>query len=220
MDQREVQALLQLGVHHDIDIMVRPPSTERTKLYRLLEDGATGLMIPLQDTAADVEDLVQKVKFPPLGNRGIDAAGVDASFGSWSWHQDEHSMESWIADVNRETFLCVQIETRAALMNVDEIARVQGLDVMFVGPGGLGVRLKESGGNVPGVADYFEGRCKTTVAVRFNCGCHRWHPRGIRKGGGCGQCKRLCLGSACRLERGGRRAFPTRSSIHKPWGRV
>ena len=46
---------------------MRPPNTERTKLYRLLEDGATGLMIPLQNTKEDVASLVEKVKFPPLG---------------------------------------------------------------------------------------------------------------------------------------------------------
>jgi 4-hydroxy-2-oxoheptanedioate aldolase len=74
MGQREVQSLLQLGVHHDIDIMVRSPSVERSKLARLYEDGATGVMIPLMNTADDVKSLVEKVKFPPIGNRGIDAA--------------------------------------------------------------------------------------------------------------------------------------------------
>lgn len=157
MNEREVQALLQLGVHHDIDIMVRPPSTDGICLARYYEDGATGVMIPLQNTAADVVALVKKAKFPPIGDRGIDAAGVDALYGDYSWGEGEHSMASWIGDANRETFLCVQVETREAVANVDAMAAVDGVDVFFVGPGDLGWRLTAEGGNVPGAPFYFEG---------------------------------------------------------------
>jgi 2-keto-3-deoxy-L-rhamnonate aldolase RhmA len=185
MDQRELQALLQLGVHHDIDIMVRPPQTEATKLYRLLEDGATGLMIPLQNTAADVQDLVNKVKFPPLGNRGIDAAGVDAGFGSFSWHDGENSMESYVTQSNRETFLCVQIETRSALANVEQIAQVPGLDIMFLGPGDLGWRLKEEAGNTPDAPDHFVGgmpeAVKKVAAAAAAAGCAWGLPVGTQE---------------------------------------
>eukprot|EP00038_Savillea_parva_P009520 m.184063 g.184063 ORF g.184063 m.184063 type:complete len:288 (-) comp16015_c0_seq1:213-1076(-) len=157
MNHREVQALLQLGVTHDIDIMVRSPSTERTQLYRYFEDGATGVMLPLQNTAEDVASLVEKVKFPPIGNRGIDAAGVDAAFGDYSWGTGEHSMASYCLGANRETFLTVQIETRAALANCEAMAKVEGLDIFFIGPGDLGWRLSKEGGNVPGAPDYFDG---------------------------------------------------------------
>lgn len=53
-------------------------------------------MLPLQNTVEDVKSLVEKVKFPPIGNRGIDAAGVDAAFGEYSWGKDEHSMASYV----------------------------------------------------------------------------------------------------------------------------
>ena len=65
---------------HDIDMMVRPSTLEKTKLYRYLEDGAAGLMIPHVSDAEKARALVNAVKFPPLGDRGIDAAGLDSNF--------------------------------------------------------------------------------------------------------------------------------------------
>ena len=58
MDDREVQHLLALCQMFDIDCMVRPPTLQRSRLYRYLEDGATGLMIPFVSTAEIARDLV------------------------------------------------------------------------------------------------------------------------------------------------------------------
>ena len=80
MDQREIQALLAYSPHFDVDILLRPPTIEKTRLYRYLEDGAAGLMIPHVSTAERARELVQAVKFPPLGDRGLDAAGLDSDF--------------------------------------------------------------------------------------------------------------------------------------------
>ena len=63
---RDVEYLLLASHHFDIDIMLRPPTLEKTGLYRYLEDGATGLMIPHVSTAEMAQRLVQAVKFPPL----------------------------------------------------------------------------------------------------------------------------------------------------------
>jgi 4-hydroxy-2-oxoheptanedioate aldolase len=133
-DPREVDALL--GRHHaaDIDCVWRPATKEKNALYRLLEDGATGLMIPHVSTAEQARALVQAVKFPPLGDRGLDAAGRDADFlvGAPS---------DYVVQANRETFLVVQIETQEALDNAEAIAAVPGVDVLFIGPGDLSLRL-------------------------------------------------------------------------------
>ncbi len=137
MTDREVQSLLGLCHHNDIDCMVRPPTQERTRLYRYLEDGATGLMMPLVSDAAAARHIVNAVKFPPMGNRGLDGAGLDGDFGLGVWHPDS----GYTDDANRETFIAVQIETPGALENVEEIAAVPGVDALFVGPGDLGLRL-------------------------------------------------------------------------------
>ncbi|QDV12427.1 2-keto-3-deoxy-L-rhamnonate aldolase [Rosistilla oblonga] len=138
MTKREVEALLAFSHLYDIDIMMRPPTLEKTGLYRYLEDGAAGLLIPHVSTAERAKMLVDAVKFPPLGDRGIDNAGLDADFHI-------HDADEYVAWANRETFLCVQIETPEGVHNVEEIAAVEGVDMIFVGPGDLGLRLRQSG---------------------------------------------------------------------------
>lgn len=134
----QVQALLAFSHLYDIDVMLRPPTLEKTGLYRYLEDGAAGLLIPHVSTVEKAEMLVDAVKFPPLGDRGIDNAGLDADFHI-------HDADEYTQWVNRETFLCVQIETPEGVRNVDAIASVEGVDMIFVGPGDLGLRLRQTG---------------------------------------------------------------------------
>jgi len=85
-DAREVQHLQALCHLYDIDCMIRPPTIQRTRLYRYLEDGAAGLMIPFVSDAEMARQIVAATKFPPLGNRGLDGAGLDCNFGGdHSW---------------------------------------------------------------------------------------------------------------------------------------
>lgn len=135
ISEREVQSLLAFAHLSNIDIMVRSPTLEKTGLYRYLEDGAAGLMIPHVSTPEKAAMLVDAVKFPPIGNRGIDGAGLDSDFLI-----DDY--ETFPERANEETFLVVQIETPEAVENVDAIAATPGVDGMFVGPGDLGLRLK------------------------------------------------------------------------------
>ena len=138
MDSREVQSILAMCRQHDIDCMVRPPTLERPRLYRYLEDGATGFMIPFMSTADIARQVVDCTKFPPLGNRGIDGAGIDGDFGIEVWKEGT----TYYEDANRETFIVGQIETVEGLRNVDAIAAVEGIDVVFIGPADLTHRLE------------------------------------------------------------------------------
>ena len=137
---RDVQTLLVHSHLHDIDIMVRPPTLEKTRLYRYLEDGAAGLMIPHVNTAEKTALLVDAVKFPPLGDRGLDGAGLDADY----LVNGMDGVESYLNDVNDETFLVIQVETLTAIENIDEIVATPGLSGIFVGPGDLGLRIRRS----------------------------------------------------------------------------
>lgn len=141
LDQHQVQALLAYGHLFDIDVMVRSSTTERGPLYRYLEDGAAGLMIPHVSTVSKAEALVEAVKFPPVGNRGLDGAGLDGDF----YHQPA---DAYVDHVERETFLVVQIETPQAVAAVDAIAAVPGVDGLFVGPGDLSLRLRRTSGGL------------------------------------------------------------------------
>jgi 2-keto-3-deoxy-L-rhamnonate aldolase RhmA len=144
MTDREVQAILALCHACDIDCMVRPPTLERTRIYRYLEDGAAGFMVPFVSDAATARHVVEAAKFPPLGNRGIDGAGLDADFGIAAWAPGS----TYTEDANRETFIVAQIETCQALDQVEEIAAVPGIDLLFVGPADLRHRLASASSTV------------------------------------------------------------------------
>ena len=118
MTERESQYLIELCHYNDIDCMIRPSTREHSKLYRYLEDGATGFLFPLVSDAATARQLVQAVKYPPIGNRGMDGAGLDADYGFDAWKPNP----TYNADANNETFVIVQIETIEAVQNIDEIA--------------------------------------------------------------------------------------------------
>jgi 4-hydroxy-2-oxoheptanedioate aldolase len=156
-DPCDVEAMI--GRHHaaDIDCLWRPSTKEKNALYRLLEDGASGLMIPHVSTPEQARELVQAVKFPPLGDRGLDGAGRDADY--WVGAPKDFTTQA-----NHETFLVVQIETPQALENAAAIAAVPGVDVLFLGPADMGLRL----GCTPSVNDpkMMEAQKRVAAAAR------------------------------------------------------
>ena len=141
MNDREVQSIVSLCYYNDIDCMIRPQTMGRTHLYHYLEDGATGFMIPFVSTPEIARQVVQAVKYPPLGNRGVDGAGLDADYAIGIGGPDT----TYFDDANRETFIVAQIETPEAVENLDAIASVPGIDGLFIGPGDLGLRLRACG---------------------------------------------------------------------------
>jgi len=138
---RDVQAILSFSHQFDIDIMLRAPTLEKIRLYRYLEDGAAGLMIPHVNTPERARMLVDAVKFPPLGDRGLDAAGQDGDFFL-------NDADDYVAEMNQQTFLVVQLETPEAISNAEAIVAIDGIDGVFIGPGDLGLRLKHHSGDL------------------------------------------------------------------------
>ncbi len=141
MDQRELQSLLTLSHLVDIDMMVRVPLVDGAQLYRVLEDGAAGMMFPLVNTPERARQIVQAVKFPPIGSRGMDGAGLDGDYFL-------DAGENYAENVNRQTFVVVQIETPQAVENAAAIAAVDGVDGLFIGPSDLSLRLRHHPGEL------------------------------------------------------------------------
>lgn len=133
-DRRELQRMIALHHLANIDCIVRTGSRNATDLYHLLEDGATGLMIPLVHTPEEAAALVSAVKFPPLGQRGLDGAGLDNDFYL-------QGTAAYPAAANQETLLILQIESAEAVTNIEAIAATKGVDGLFIGPGDLALRL-------------------------------------------------------------------------------
>ncbi|MGQ9629360.1 MAG: HpcH/HpaI aldolase family protein [bacterium] len=113
-----------------IEPMVRIAKGGYTSIIRPLEAGATGLMIPHCMSAGEAKQVVRDAKFSPLGLRGYSAGGVDAQYTMMKFKE-------YIQWANSETFIAVQIEDREAVDSVEEIAAVEGIDILFVGPADL-----------------------------------------------------------------------------------
>lgn len=133
-ERHEIQRALLQHQLANIDCIVRTGSRNANDLYRLLEDGASGLMIPFVNTPTEAAALAAAAKFPPIGQRGLDGAGLDNNYFL-------EGTATYPADANRETFLILQIETPEAIAHVDAIAATPGVDGLFIGPGDLSLRL-------------------------------------------------------------------------------
>ena len=133
-EPREMQRMLYLGHLADIDIIVRPPSREKAVLYRYLEQGASGIIIPQVGSREEAERLVQAVKFPPIGQRGLDGASIDSDF-FLGVSKDYPRL------ANEQTYLIVQIENLEGFKNADEIAATPGVDGLFIGQWDMSLRL-------------------------------------------------------------------------------
>ncbi|CAI6098203.1 unnamed protein product [Clonostachys chloroleuca] len=123
-----VPAIAALGVSP----IVRLPDMQSWMVKRALDCGAHGILVPLLRTVKEAEDLVQAAKFPPLGRRGFGSPIAMERFSPMP------TFTQYLQQANDTLLTIVQIETQEALDAVDQIAAVDGIDVLFIGPFDLG----------------------------------------------------------------------------------
>jgi 4-hydroxy-2-oxoheptanedioate aldolase len=124
------------------DIIARPAKGEFMRMQRMLEAGAQGIMYPRCDDAEEAAQVVAWAKFPPMGKRGCDFFNPDAPYGMMP-------LDQYLEEANRQTFLVVQIEQPQTVEAVEGIARVDGVDVLMLGPGDLSIQY-----GVPGQMEH------------------------------------------------------------------
>ncbi|HUG48714.1 MAG TPA: aldolase/citrate lyase family protein [Candidatus Limnocylindria bacterium] len=106
--------------------VVRVEEGTRLRIGRALDFGAPALMVPRVDSAAHAEQIVRYVRYPPLGTRGVALPTRGAGYGSTT-HGD-------VATAHEETALFIQLESAEAAAAAEDIAAIDGVDVLFVGP--------------------------------------------------------------------------------------
>ncbi|HVK90757.1 MAG TPA: HpcH/HpaI aldolase/citrate lyase family protein [Mycoplana sp.] len=109
--------------------IVRPPMGEAWLLKQLLDQGAQTFLIPMVETAEQARALVRAVRYPPAGIRGVGAALGRAS--------DFNRIPDYLETADDDICLIVQVESRAGLAALDEIAAIDGVDGIFIGPSDL-----------------------------------------------------------------------------------
>lgn len=121
--------------------IVRVPFNEPWLAKRALDIGALGVVFPFTNTRALAEQAVQACKYPPLGIRGFGPALAASRWGLTG--------AAYARFANENVMVITIIETKEAVENIDEIASVPGIDVLFIGPNdlsfslGVGGRTKE-----------------------------------------------------------------------------
>ena len=129
----EAAANLARGVRAGLsDLIMRPANAEWTRLSRMLEIGAQGIMYPRCRSAEEAKQVIEFAKFAPLGRRGFDGGGADCPYC-------DLPMAEYVQRANEETFVIIQLEEQAAVDRAEEIAAVDGVDLLMLGPGDFSV---------------------------------------------------------------------------------
>jgi 2-keto-3-deoxy-L-rhamnonate aldolase RhmA len=125
----QIQAL----EHTTAGVIVRAESTEPQRIHRVLDMGAEGVMCPKVRNAEEALKVVKGLHYPPFGNRGV-AKMVRATQFAQNFNDYYQKSRDQILGV-------VQIETIEVLSHLDEVAAIEGVDVLFIGPADLSMEL-------------------------------------------------------------------------------
>lgn len=153
--------LVRAGQGAGAKIIVRVNSHGRNEISRTLDTAVDGLIVPMVNTAADARAVVEACRYAPIGSRGVAAAVVRASgYGTNA---------GYVEAANRSVLLAVQIESREAIENIDEILGVAGIDMFFIGPSDLASSMGYLGqlAAPPVVAKIEEARMKILAAGKL-----------------------------------------------------
>ncbi|KAA9007799.1 HpcH/HpaI aldolase family protein [Histidinibacterium aquaticum] len=132
----EAVALLRAAAPYPVSPVVRPGWNDPVEIKRLLDGGAQTIVVPYVQTAEEARAAVRALRYPPEGIRGVSGITRASRYGR-------------IADYGRraaeELCLIVQVETAEALGQVEEIAAVDGVDCVFIGPADLAASMGRIG---------------------------------------------------------------------------
>jgi 4-hydroxy-2-oxoheptanedioate aldolase len=113
---------------YDTDVLVRVPRGSYSDYIRPLEMDAAGIMVPHVMSLADAQAVVHMTRFHPLGRRPVDGGNADGAFCNIDFLD-------YLKQANEQRFVVVQIEDPEPLAELDAIAALPGIDMLFFGPG-------------------------------------------------------------------------------------
>lgn len=113
--------------------VVRVPTADVVIIKQILDIGAQNLLVPMVSSAEQARAVVEAVRYPPRGVRGVGSALSRSA----RWNR----VDDYLASADTHVSLTVQIETAAAVEAAAEIAAVDGVDAIFVGPSDLAASM-------------------------------------------------------------------------------
>ncbi|MDG4906832.1 aldolase/citrate lyase family protein [Mesorhizobium sp. WSM4898] len=152
-DLSSIMAQLQVAAAFPCEAVVRLPSDDPNLMKQALDVGARSLMIPNVRTPDQARAIVAAMTYAPGGFRGFSVGHRANAFGR---------IAGYHAKAREQQLLAVQIEDAAGVANAAEIAAVEGVDVLFVGPGDLSTNMGAMGN--PGAAHVQEAIASVSKA--------------------------------------------------------
>ena len=116
--------------------VVRPTCNNEVEIKRLLDAGFYNFLIPFVQNAEQARRAVAATRYPPAGVRGVSVSQRSNRYGT---------VKDYLQQVNEEITVVVQIEDRAGLAAASEIAAIDGVDAVFIGPSDLAAALGHLG---------------------------------------------------------------------------
>jgi 2-keto-3-deoxy-L-rhamnonate aldolase RhmA len=129
-------------------------------MRRALDAGAHGIMIPMCEIAEQARFIVARCKYPPAGIRG-----AGAMFAHSAFHQNPRE---YLTTANDNIVIIVQIESRKAVENCEEIAGVEGVDMLFVGPNDLASSMGHVAFEHPHIAEVQDAIARVLRAAKMH----------------------------------------------------
>lgn len=132
-----LEQLQVLAGYPDVDVLVRPPSADPVTIKRLLDIGAQNIIVPMIDDPVQAGSAVAATRYPPAGIRGVGSALARAS----RWNR----ISDYLSTADASVSLTVQVETVAGLEQLGDIADIDGVDAVFIGPADLAASMGRLG---------------------------------------------------------------------------
>jgi 4-hydroxy-2-oxoheptanedioate aldolase len=132
-----LEQLQVLAGYPEVDVLVRPPSADPVFVKQLLDIGAQNIIVPMIDDAAAASAAVAATRYPPGGIRGVGSALARAS----RWNR----ISDYLVTADTLVSLTVQVETVAGLEHLGDVADVDGVDAVFIGPADLAASMGKLG---------------------------------------------------------------------------
>ncbi|MSQ52110.1 MAG: 2-dehydro-3-deoxyglucarate aldolase [Betaproteobacteria bacterium] len=131
-DLENVLGQLQAAAPYSTEAVVRVPWNDMVTIKRTLDIGARSLLIPYIQTEEEARNAVAYTRYPPQGVRGVAGTTRASRFGR---------IKGYSRSAHQELCVLLQVETELGLTNLEAIAKVEGVDGVFIGPGDLHASL-------------------------------------------------------------------------------
>jgi 4-hydroxy-2-oxoheptanedioate aldolase len=135
-DLENLLTQLQAAAPYPAHPVVRVPWNDMVTMKRVLDIGAQSLLVPYVSTAAEAKSAVSYTRYPPAGVRGVAGTTRATRFGR---------VKDYATRAHEEICVLVQVETEAALDNIEAICAMDGIDGVFIGPADLHASMGHAG---------------------------------------------------------------------------